>query len=270
MSASMCKHLQVAEERKSLPVFDFKSQLTTMIRDNPVVLVKGATGCGKTTQIPQYILEHFILANRAAECNIIVTQPRRISAVSVAERIGQERCEGLCQSTGYSVRFETALPRPHGAILFCTVGTLLRKLESGLRGISHVIVDEIHERDINSDFILIALRDMSLAFPDLRVVLMSATVDTSLFSQYFGGCPVLEVYGRMFPVQEYFLEDCVQMLNFKPDPNTRKTRGGKGRADKDEEDVGGEDEEVSRGGRITHFLHIQLFHFQQCVVLSHY
>ena len=72
-------------------------------------------------------------------------------------------------------------------------GTLLRKLESGLRGVSHVIVDEIHERDINSDFILIALRDMTLTFPELRVILMSATIDTTLFCQYFTNCPVIQV-----------------------------------------------------------------------------
>jgi hypothetical protein len=76
-------------------------------------------------------------------------QPRRISAVSVAERVAQERCEDLGYSTGYSVRFESVLPRHYASLLFCTVGVLLRKLESGLIGISHVIVDEIHERDMN-------------------------------------------------------------------------------------------------------------------------
>jgi ATP-dependent RNA helicase A len=81
------------------------------------------------------------------------------------------------------------------------VGVLLRKLEGGLRGISHVIVDEIHERDVNSDFLLVVLRDMVHNFPDLRVILMSATIDTTLFSNYFNGCPVVEVPGRAFPVQ---------------------------------------------------------------------
>ena len=100
--------------------------------------------------------------------------------------------------------------------MFCTVGVLLRKLEAGLRGVSHVIVDEIHERDVNSDFLLVVLRDMVQVhtYPDIRVILMSTTIDTSLFSQYFGNCPIVEVPGRAFPVQEYFLEDCVQMTNF--------------------------------------------------------
>ena len=92
----------------------------------------------------------------------MVTQPRRISAVSVAERMAEERCEELGQSTGYSVRFESWLPRPYGSALFCTVGVLLRKLEGGLRGVSHLIVDEIHERDLNSDFLLVLLRGTAL------------------------------------------------------------------------------------------------------------
>jgi len=82
---------------------------------------------------------------------------------------------------------------------------LLRKLENGLRGVSHVIVDEIHERDVNSDFILVVLRDMVHSFPDLRIILMSATIDTTLFSNYFNSCPVVEVPGRAFPVQGMFL-----------------------------------------------------------------
>lgn len=110
---------------------------------------------GKTTQICQYILEDYILSGQGAWCNVCITQPRRISAVSVSERVSTEKCEQIGQSIGYSVRFESVLPRPYGSVLFCTVGVLLKKLENGLRGVSHVIVDEIHERDVNSDFILV-------------------------------------------------------------------------------------------------------------------
>lgn len=79
-------------------------------------------------------------------------------------------------------------------------GVLLRKLENGLRGVSHVIVDEIHERDVNSDFIMVVLRDMVHMYPDLRVILMSATIDPTMFSKYFNNCPVIEVPGITFPV----------------------------------------------------------------------
>ncbi|XP_055008061.1 ATP-dependent RNA helicase A isoform X1 [Boleophthalmus pectinirostris] len=221
-------------EREQLPVKQFEDEIMSTLDNNSVVIIRGATGCGKTTQVPQYILDRFVKSGRASDCNIVVTQPRRISAVSVAERVAFERGEDLGKSCGYSVRFESILPRPHASVLFCTVGVLLRKLEAGIRGISHVIVDEIHERDINTDFLMVVLRDVVQTYPEVRVILMSATIDTTMFREYFFNCPVIEVYGRTFPVQEYFLEDCIQMTNFVPPPNDRKKK------DKDEE--GGDDD----------------------------
>ncbi|XP_047197965.1 LOW QUALITY PROTEIN: ATP-dependent RNA helicase A [Hippoglossus stenolepis] len=225
---------QILLQREQLPVKQFEKEIMDAIADNPVVIIRGATGCGKTTQVPQYILDRFIKGARASDCNIVVTQPRRISAVSVAERVAFERGEDLGKSCGYSVRFESVLPRPHASVLFCTVGVLLRKLEAGIRGISHVIVDEIHERDINTDFLLVVLRDVVQAYPQVRVILMSATIDTTMFREYFFNCPIIEVFGRTFAVQEYFLEDCIQMTNFVPPPLDRKKK------DKDEE--GGDDD----------------------------
>ncbi|CAH1795075.1 unnamed protein product [Owenia fusiformis] len=230
------KYKKMLEGRLELPVNASKEQLLQAIEKNPVVMIRGETGSGKTTQIPQFILDQYIEQGRGSQCNIIVTQPRRISAVSIAERVAEERAEELGMGCGYSVRFESALPRPYGGILYCTVGTLLRKLEGGLRGVSHVIVDEIHERDLNTDFILVVLRDMVNAYPGMRLVLMSATIDTSLFADYFGLTQTVEVYGRTHPVQEYYLEDCIQMLNFVPPPQQRK------RKDKGDELVGGDDE----------------------------
>lgn len=211
-------------DRSMLPIHNSRDHIIHVIKTNPVVLIRGETGCGKTTQVPQFILDGMIAEGKGADCNIIVTQPRRISAVSIAERVAMERNENLGLSTGYSVRFESVLPRPYAAILYCTLGTLLRRLENGLRGVSHVIVDEIHERDINTDFLLVLLRDMLAAYSELRVVLMSATVDVSLFCEYFGNCNVVEVYGRVYPVQDYFLEDCIQMTNFVPPPTDRKKK----------------------------------------------
>ena len=221
-----------------MPVFSFKDELLNMVQNNPVIIVRGATGCGKTTQIPQYILESYLESQQGAHCNVVVTQPRRISAVSVADRVATERGEELGYSVGYSVRFESVLPRPYAGLLFCTVGVLLRKLEAGLRGISHVIVDEIHERDINTDFLLVLLKEMLAVHPGLRVILMSATIDTSLFSEYFGNCPVVELHGRAYPVQDYFLEDIVQMLDFVPPPS--KKRKNKNSNEDDDDDDGDE------------------------------
>lgn len=168
---------------------------------------------------------------------MVVTQPRRISATSVADRVALERGEELGETAGYSVRFESCLPRPYGSILFCTVGILLRRLEGGLRGISHIIVDEIHERDVNTDFLLVVLRDVILRHPELRVILMSATIDTSLFSRYFGDCPVVEIPGNVHPVTVHYLEDCVEMLRFRPTPDHSKNKNSK-----EEDKIVGEDD----------------------------
>ncbi|KAK9499269.1 hypothetical protein O3M35_002337 [Rhynocoris fuscipes] len=231
---------EMLAEREKLPVFSMKGPIMEAINEHSVIIIRGNTGCGKTTQVCQFILDDYMQSGQGAYCNIVVTQPRRISAISVADRVSVERCEELGNSCGYSVRFESCLPRPYGGILFCTIGVLLRKLETGLRGVSHVIVDEIHERDVNTDFLLVVIRDMVHTYPDLRVILMSATIDTTLFSDYFNRCPVLEVPGRSFPVKSYFLEDIVEMLNFDPPPDTRKTKKDK---DKDEENVGAEEDE---------------------------
>ena len=232
---------KMIKEREELPAFAINKEIMQTINDNAVVLIRGNTGCGKTTQVCQFILDDYIKAGQGAYCNVIVTQPRRISAVSVADRVAFERNETLGQSVGYSVRFESCFPRPFGSILFCTVGVLLKKLESGLRGISHIIVDEIHERDVNTDFILVVLRDMIHTYPDLRIVLMSATIDTTLFNNYFGNCPIIEIPGCSFPVKKYFLEDCIQMLKFIP-PIVSKKRKRKIN-DKDDED----DDEALQG-----------------------
>lgn len=228
---------KIIKDRELLPVAAMKKEIMQMINENSVIIIRGNTGCGKTTQICQFILDDYLQTGQGGYCNIIVTQPRRISAVSVAERVAFERSEKLGISVGYNVRFESCFPRPFGSILFCTVGVLLRKLENGLRGISHVIVDEIHERDVNTDFILVILRDMVHTYPDLRLVLMSATIDTTLFSSYFGKCPVIEVPGRSHPVKEYFLEDCIEMLNFitPVDPKRKKRKNcGKNEDEEDE------------------------------------
>ncbi|CAF0906923.1 unnamed protein product, partial [Didymodactylos carnosus] len=241
------EYLQRKEQRQKLPVYHYQEELLKQIERNNVILVRGATGCGKTTQIPQYILDHAIENNSGAHCNIVCTQPRRISAISIAERVCWERCEDLGLSAGYSVRFESVLPRPYGSLLFCTVGVLLRKLENGLRGISHVIVDEIHERDINTDFLLVVLRDMLKAYPLLKVVLMSATIDITLFREYFYNCSVIDIQGQTFDVKEYYLEDIIQLLNFQPHLLSKKEKNRNKNMQDDDDDIGYEDSQDDDG-----------------------
>ncbi|CAN0878208.1 DExH-box ATP-dependent RNA helicase DExH3 [Linum grandiflorum] len=207
---------KMVQFRESLPAYKERDAFLKSLAENQVTVVSGETGCGKTTQLPQYILESEIDAARGAVCNIICTQPRRIAAMSVAERVAAERGEKIGESVGYKVRFD-GVKGKDTRLLFCTTGVLLRKLVSdrNLRGVTHVIVDEIHERGMNEDFLLIVLKDLLPRRPELRLVLMSATLNAELFSSYFGGAPTLHIPGFTYPVRELFLEDILEMLGKK-------------------------------------------------------
>ncbi|XP_063780645.1 ATP-dependent RNA helicase DHX30 [Pseudophryne corroboree] len=208
---------------QELPADRHREAIVSTIQSNPVVVIAGDTGCGKTTRIPRFILEEAILSGQGYHCNILITQPRRISAVSVAHRVGYELGPGLRRNVGYQVRLESSLPPRGGAALFCTVGVLLKKLQSnpGLEGVSHVVVDEVHERDVNTDFLLILLKHVQELNPNIKVVLMSATGDNERISRYFGNCPIVRVPGFMYPVKEHYLEDVLSMIE-KPHYQTRQ------------------------------------------------
>ncbi|CAH9086962.1 unnamed protein product [Cuscuta europaea] len=202
--------------RESLPSCKEKERLLQAIARNQVVVISGETGCGKTTQLPQYILESEIESGRGAFCSIICTQPRRISAMAVAERVATERGELLGESVGYKVRLE-GVKGKNTHLLFCTSGILLRRLLSdrNLDGITHVFVDEIHERGMNEDFLLIVLKDLLARRRDLRLILMSATLNADLFSSYFGGAPTIHIPGFTYPVRVHFLEDVLEVTGYK-------------------------------------------------------
>ncbi|XP_021892463.1 DExH-box ATP-dependent RNA helicase DExH1 isoform X1 [Carica papaya] len=201
--------------REKLPAFKVRAEFLKAVAENQVLVVSGETGCGKTTQLPQFILEEEISCMRGAHCNIICTQPRRISAISVAARISCERGESLGESVGYQIRLE-AKRTEQTRLLFCTTGVLLRQLvqDPNLTGVSHLLVDEIHERGMNEDFLLIILRDLLPRRPDLRLILMSATINANLFSEYFGNAPTMHIPGLTFPVAEFFLEDVLEKTHY--------------------------------------------------------
>ncbi len=176
-------------------------------------MITGDTGSGKTTQVPQYLLELF--SDRNEPVRIICTQPRRIAAISVAERVANERGEQLGGTVGYQIRLESRMSS-RTALMFCTTGILLRTLmyqEGNLERVTHLIIDEVHERDRFVDFLLGVLRSRLPRLPKLRLILMSAALDISVFSNYFGSCPVLHVQGKCFPVNEYFLEDVLELTD---------------------------------------------------------
>ncbi|KAL8056715.1 hypothetical protein ABFX02_04G137100 [Erythranthe guttata] len=210
---------KMLEFRKSLPSYKERDALLHAVSQNQVVVVSGETGCGKTTQLPQYILESEIEAAQGAECSIICTQPRRISAISVAERVAAERGEKIGESVGYKVRLEGMRGRDT-RLLFCTTGILLRRLlvDRELKGTTHVIVDEIHERGMNEDFLLIVLKDLLRRRPELRLILMSATLNADLFSSYFGGAPTIHIPGFTYPVRSHYLENILEITGYRLTP----------------------------------------------------
>ncbi|KAM7255732.1 hypothetical protein ACFE04_008630 [Oxalis oulophora] len=201
--------------REKLPAFKEKSNFLKVVAENQVMVISGETGCGKTTQLPQFILEEEISRLHGANCNIICTQPRRISAIFVAARVSSERGESLGETVGYQIRLE-AKRSARTRLLFCTTGVLLRRLvqDAELSGVSHLIVDEIHERGMNEDFLLIILKDLLPRRPDLRLILMSATINADMFSKYFGNAPTMHIPGFTFPVSELFLEDVLEKTRY--------------------------------------------------------
>ncbi|ESW14977.1 hypothetical protein PHAVU_007G033900 [Phaseolus vulgaris] len=210
---------RMLEFRRSLPAYKKKEEILSVTSRNQVVIISGETGCGKTTQIPQFILESEIESVRGAACNIICTQPRRISAMSVSERVACERGEKLGESVGYKVRLEGMKGRDTH-LLFCTTGILLRRLlaDRKLKGVTHVIVDEIHERGMNEDFLLIILKELLPRRPELKLILMSASLDAELFSSYFNGAPTMFIPGFTYPVKTHFLENILEMTGYRLTP----------------------------------------------------
>jgi ATP-dependent RNA helicase DHX29 len=218
------------EQRQKLPIASFRQQIIETLDASQVVVLSGETGCGKSTQLPAYILEDQLA--RGQPCKIYVTEPRRISAISLAQRVSQELGErrgavGTQGSlVGYSIRLEAQMSAST-RLAFVTNGIALRMLEGGSGGrgtafdeVTHIVVDEVHERSIDSDFLLIVLKQLIQQRPDLKVVLMSATLDADKISAFFGGCPTLSVPGRTFPVSVHHLEDAVELARYHIDESS--------------------------------------------------
>jgi HrpA-like RNA helicase len=234
-------YASMQRKREGLPAFVHQDAVTSLIKQEQIVLVSGETGCGKTTQVPQFLLDD---PEIGPQCRIVVTQPRRLSAISVAERIAAERGEAIGGTIGYNIRLESEKSRTtqvllplllptspriacaslfhrlqkkiHVQVLFVTPGVLLRKLQSDptLEEFSHVIIDEAHERDRFTEFLLIVLRRVAARRNALKLVLMSATMQTNKLSSYFGNVPHIHIGGSVFPVQEFFLEHVLRFTDY--------------------------------------------------------
>ncbi|RMZ81393.1 hypothetical protein DV738_g2225, partial [Chaetothyriales sp. CBS 135597] len=205
--------------REQLPIYKHKDAILDAVEAHPVVIVCAETGSGKSTQTASYILEREHSQGR--DCRILVTEPRRISAISLARRVSAELGEdrndlGTPRSlVGYAIKLESKTC-PSTRLTFATTGVLLRMLESSpeLNQLDYLILDEVHERSIEMDLLFIVLRRLQQKqLTRLKIVLMSATVDATKFSDYFGKAPILDIPGRTFPVETYFLEDAIEDTN---------------------------------------------------------
>jgi ATP-dependent RNA helicase DHX57 len=219
----------MAAVRAALPAMASKSTILSLLEKNRLLIIAGETGCGKTTQCPQFVLDDYIERGEGSLCNIIVTQPRRLSAMGVASRVAAERCEDLDGRgrVGYTIRGERKAGR-QTRLLFSTTGVLLRRLsqhDRDLEGVSHIFVDEVHERGVESDLLLLELREVLQRNPNLRVVLMSATIDQETFSRYFDSAPVITIPGRTHPVADFYLEDVRSLIGMQQDDQQERVQG---------------------------------------------
>ncbi|MEV5724589.1 ATP-dependent RNA helicase HrpA [Streptomyces pharetrae] len=184
---------------EQLPVSQKKDEIAAAIRDHQVVIVAGETGSGKTTQIPKICLE----LGRGVRGMIGHTQPRRIAARTVAERVAEELDTPLGEAVGWKVRFTDQVNPDATFIKLMTDGILLAEIQTDreLRAYDTIIIDEAHERSLNIDFLLGYLAQLLPKRPDLKVVITSATIDPERFSRHFGDAPIIEVSGRTYPVE---------------------------------------------------------------------
>ncbi|CAE8644516.1 unnamed protein product, partial [Polarella glacialis] len=190
LKASPSGYPALQATRRRLPCWSRLDEILDVLDRHRVVLIAGETGCGKSTQVPQYLLDS------VPGVNLLVTQPRRIAAISLAERVAQERCEQVGGVVGYNIHMDKKMSKDTRCT-FCTTGVFRRRLlgDPQLRGVTHVVIDEVHERELHSDYVLIVLKELMEERKDLRLVLMSATLQLDVFQDYFPGCATVHVPG---------------------------------------------------------------------------
>jgi ATP-dependent RNA helicase DHX8/PRP22 len=191
-------NMTIKQQRESLPVFAFRSQLIKAVHENQILIVVGETGSGKTTQLTQYLAEAGFANNGIIGC----TQPRRVAAMSVAKRVAEEVGCKLGEEVGYLIRFED-VTSPATKIKYMTDGMLQREIlmDPDLKRYSVIMLDEAHERTIATDVLFALLKKCVKRRPDLKIIVTSATLDADKFSSYFNECPIFTIPGRTFPVE---------------------------------------------------------------------
>lgn len=197
------KYMSILTTRRDLPVHKQRDEFLRLYQQSQILVFVGETGSGKTTQIPQFVLFDDLphLNKKMVAC----TQPRRVAAMSVAQRVAEEMDVDLGQEVGYSIRFEDKTG-PNTILKYMTDGMLLREAmnDHNLTRYSTIILDEAHERTLATDILMGLLKDVVLRRPDLKLVIMSATLDAAKFQKYFHNAPLLGVPGRTHPVEIFY------------------------------------------------------------------
>ncbi|KAE8318094.1 P-loop containing nucleoside triphosphate hydrolase protein [Aspergillus transmontanensis] len=220
----------MTRKRESLPAWNIQDAIVRAVNSHQVTIISGETGSGKSTQSVQFILDDMIRRDLGGIANIICTQPRRISALGLADRVSDERCTSVGDEVGYVIRGDSKVKSGATKITFVTTGVLLRRIQSGsgadgnvagsLADVTHIVVDEVHERSLDTDFLLALLRDVLRYRKDIKVILMSATLDAEIFINYFGGrqnVGLVNIPGRTFPVSDFYLDDIIRDTGFSPE-----------------------------------------------------
>lgn len=208
--AFSARYHSILATRQKLPVYQFKEKLIECVKANQIVVVEGETGSGKTTQIPQFILEAG-LAKQGKRC-IACTQPRRVAATSIAARVADEMDVELGKEVGYTIRFEDVSDPATTVLKFVTDGMLLREAMSDplLSRYCAIVLDEIHERTLSTDIIcgllmeVLPKRQKGSEAGQLKVIVMSATLDAAKIQEYFHNAPLMKVPGRTHPVEVFY------------------------------------------------------------------
>lgn len=227
---------KMLSKRQSLPAWQLRDAIVRVVSAHQVTIISGETGSGKSTQAVQFILDDMIQRKIGEAANIVCTQPRRISALGLAERVSEERCSPVGDEVGYAIRGESRQKLGATKITFVTTGVLLRRLQTSggstedivaaLADVSHVVVDEVHERNLDIDFLLIILREVLSKRKDLKVILMSATLDAGVFEAYFKTSTTvgkLEIQGRTHPVEDFYIDDVLRMTGFSTGQGGQKS-----------------------------------------------
>ncbi|KAJ7093068.1 pre-mRNA splicing factor [Mycena epipterygia] len=209
---SAISSLSIQNQRERLPIFKHRDKLLYAVEKHGVIIVVGQTGCGKTTQLPQYLME----SGWADNGNIIAcTQPRRVAATSVAGRVASEVGSILGDEVGYTIRFEDVSDKERTRILYMTDGMLFREtlVDPLLSRYSVIMIDEAHERSVYTDLLLGVLKKIRRKRPSLRLIVSSATLDATSFLDYFTAstspeeATIVSLEGRMYPVEVAYLQE---------------------------------------------------------------